>query len=79
MRIWPDDLGSKGCVLTDERARALKEVKEGKYEPISGLYVVGNSSASVMARTYAGAGGTMGPGMTFTYIPASDMGKKSRG
>lgn len=75
VKIWPGDLGTKGGVLTDERARALREVKKGKYEPIRGLYAVGNSSASVMGRTYAGAGSTLGPGLTFGYIAANDMGK----
>lgn len=72
LKIWPGDLGTKGGVLTDERARALKEVGSGKYEVIPGLYAVGNNSASVMGRTYAGAGSTLGPGLTFGYIAATD-------
>ncbi|KFH43984.1 3-oxosteroid 1-dehydrogenase-like protein [Hapsidospora chrysogenum ATCC 11550] len=77
VKIWPGDLGTKGGVLTDEHARALREGKEkGKYEPIRGLYAIGNSSASVMGRTYAGAGSTLGPGLTFGYIAANDMAKR---
>ena len=72
LKIWPGDLGTKGGVLTDERARALKEVGKGKYEAIPGLYAIGNNSASVMGRTYAGAGSTLGPGLTFGYIAAND-------
>jgi 3-oxosteroid 1-dehydrogenase len=75
VKIWPGDLGTKGGVLTDENAQALREVKGGKYEPIRGLYAVGNSSASVMGRTYAGAGATLGPGLTFGYIAANHMGQ----
>lgn len=72
VKIWPGDLGTKGGVLTDERARALRETKDGKYEVIKGLYAAGNSSASVMGRTYAGAGSTLGPALTFAFIAAND-------
>lgn len=75
VKIWPGDLGTKGGVLTDENARALRDVGKGVYEPIKGLYAAGNSSASVMGRTYAGAGATLGPGLTFGYIAANDIGR----
>ncbi|KAH8651206.1 3-ketosteroid dehydrogenase [Xylariales sp. PMI_506] len=77
VKIWPGDLGTKGGILTDDRARALRETKGGGYEVIKGLYAVGNSSASVMGRTYAGAGSTLGPALTFAYIAASDCAKET--
>jgi 3-oxosteroid 1-dehydrogenase len=40
---------------------------------IEGLYAVGNCSAAVMGRTYAGAGATLGPAMTFGYLAARDL------
>jgi succinate dehydrogenase/fumarate reductase flavoprotein subunit len=73
VRIWPGDLGTKGGVLTDEYARALKDTSGGKLQIIEGLYVVGNSSATIMGRTYAGAGATLGPALTFAFIAANHI------
>jgi 3-oxosteroid 1-dehydrogenase len=56
-------LGTKGGPQTDVDARVLDV--DGM--PISGLYAVGNAMASPMGMTYGGAGGTLGPGMTFGY------------
>ena len=64
VKIWPGDLGTKGGLLTDEHARVLRE--DGSV--IEGLYAAGNTSASVMGRTYPGPGSTIGPAMTFGYI-----------
>uniref|UniRef100_A0A7C5RTS4 3-oxosteroid 1-dehydrogenase n=1 Tax=Thermomicrobium roseum TaxID=500 RepID=A0A7C5RTS4_THERO len=62
--IYPGDLGTKGGLLTDEWARVLRE--DGR--PIPGLYAAGNTTASVMGRTYPGPGSTIGPACTFAYI-----------
>jgi 3-oxosteroid 1-dehydrogenase len=67
--VYPGDLGTKGGLRTDVGARVLRA--DG--EPIAGLHAIGNCSASVMGRTYPGAGGTMGPAMTFGYIVARDL------
>ena len=37
---------------------------------IDGLYATGNATAAVMGRSYAGAGATIGPAMTFGYVAA---------
>lgn len=63
------DLGTNGGVRTDESARALRV--DGSAIP--GLYATGNAAASVMGRSYAGAGATIGPAMTFGYIAANDI------
>ena len=68
VQIDPGDLGTKGGMLTDAHARVLKE--DG--QAIRGLYAAGNSTASVMGRTYPGAGGTIGPALTFGFLAAED-------
>lgn len=68
-RIVVGDLGTKGGVLTDEHARALRA--DGSV--IEGLYAAGNCSASVMGRTYPGPGSTIGPAAVFGLIAARHM------
>jgi 3-oxosteroid 1-dehydrogenase len=68
VKIVPGDLGTKGGLRTDERARVLRA--DGSV--IEGLYAAGNTSALVMGRSYAGPGATIGPAMTFGYLAALD-------
>jgi 3-oxosteroid 1-dehydrogenase len=68
-KIVPGDLGTKGGLRTDARARVLRP--DGAVIP--GLYAAGNASAAVMGHSYAGAGSTIGPAMTFGYIAALDI------
>jgi succinate dehydrogenase/fumarate reductase flavoprotein subunit len=68
-RIVLGDLGTSGGLLTDEHARALRP--DGAVVP--GLYAVGNTSAAVMGRSYAGAGATIGPAMTFGFVAAKHI------
>jgi 3-oxosteroid 1-dehydrogenase len=74
VQIYPGDLGTKGGLVTDEHSRVLKE--DG--QPIAGLYAAGNSSSSVMGRTYPGAGGTIGPALTFGFLAAEDAAQEPR-
>ncbi|QEN13407.1 FAD-binding protein [Mycolicibacterium sp. ELW1] len=67
------DLGTSGGLLTDEHARVLRE--DGTV--IGGLYATGNASAAVMGRSYAGAGATIGPAMTFGYVAAEHISHNS--
>ncbi|MEY9854512.1 succinate dehydrogenase/fumarate reductase flavoprotein subunit [Catenulispora sp. GAS73] len=69
LRIVPGDLGTKGGMVTDERARVLRS--DGSVIP--GLYAAGNASAAVMGHSYAGAGSTIGPAMTFGYVAGNDI------
>ena len=75
VKIVPGDLGTKGGLRTDERARVLSE--DGTV--IEGLFAAGNASEAVMGRSYAGAGATIGPAMTFGYIAALTMAEASGG
>jgi glycine/D-amino acid oxidase-like deaminating enzyme len=68
-RIVLGDLGTSGGLLTDEHARVLRP--DGTAVP--GLYAVGNTSAAVMGRSYAGAGATIGPAMTFGFVAAKHL------
>ena len=65
-QMVPADLGTKGGIVTDANARALRS----NGEPIAGLYAVGNTSAAVMGHTYAGPGATIGPALVFGYLAA---------
>ncbi|KAF9130501.1 hypothetical protein BGW39_003000 [Mortierella sp. 14UC] len=68
-KMAPGDLGTKGGIVTDAKARALRS--DGTV--IKGLWAAGNASAAVMGHSYAGAGATLGPAMTFGYIAANDI------
>jgi 3-oxosteroid 1-dehydrogenase len=63
------DLGTSGGLRTDEYARVLRSDDS----VVKGLYAVGNTSAAVMGRSYAGAGATIGPAMTFGYVAAKHI------
>ena len=65
-------LQGKVALVTDEAARVLRT--DGT--AIEGLYAIGNCSAAVMGRTYAGAGATLGPAMTFGYLAAKDLSQR---
>lgn len=69
MQLWPGEIGTKGGLLTDRDARVLDA--EGRV--ITGLYCVGNASASVMGPSYPGAGSTLGPAMTFAFRAVAHM------
>jgi 3-oxosteroid 1-dehydrogenase len=69
VRVDAGDIGTKGGLLTDVHARVLHETGA----PVAGLYAIGNSAASMMGRTYPGAGSTIGPAMTFGFIAANHL------
>jgi 3-oxosteroid 1-dehydrogenase len=64
--IYPGDAGTCGGIVTDEHARVLK----GDGTTIAGLYATGNCTATVMGRSYPGAGASISAAAIFGYIAA---------
>jgi 3-oxosteroid 1-dehydrogenase len=64
-------LGTAGGPKTNADA----QVVDWEDNPIPGLYAAGNAMAAVLGEAYGGAGGTLGPGMTFGYIAGRHLGK----
>ena len=65
-RIFPGDVGTCGGVITNEYAQVIDE----QDRVIDGLYACGNITATVMGRTYLGAGGSIANTMIFGYVAA---------
>jgi 3-oxosteroid 1-dehydrogenase len=65
-RVFPADVGTCGGVVTNEHAQVLDE----QDRVIDGLYATGNITATVMGRTYLGAGGSIANTMVFGYVAA---------
>jgi 3-oxosteroid 1-dehydrogenase len=57
-------LDTKGGPVFDTNGQVV-DVKDN---PIPGLYVAGNASASPSDKSYLGGGGTLGLGITFGYL-----------
>ncbi|WP_431778965.1 FAD-dependent oxidoreductase [Microbacterium aurantiacum] len=62
--LVPGTLDTKGGPKTDVHGRVLDQLGD----PIHGLYAVGNCAASPSAHAYWGAGGTLGPMITFAWL-----------
>lgn len=63
-------LGTSGGPKTN----ADGQVVDWNGNPIPGLYAAGNAMAAVLGEIYGGAGGTLGPGMTFGYLAGKHLG-----
>lgn len=57
-------LGTNGGARTDEYSRVIS----ASGNIIEGLYTVGNAMAGSTGSVYAGAGGTLGPALTYGYL-----------
>lgn len=56
------------------RTNADAQVVDWNGSPIPGLYAAGNAMAAVLGEIYGGAGGTLGPGLTFGYVAGRHLG-----
>ncbi|MGV0874588.1 FAD-binding protein [Mycolicibacterium sp. XJ879] len=63
------DLGTKGGLRTDSRARVL----DTSDRPIPGLYAAGNTMAAVSGTAYPGGGNPIGASMLFSHLASLDM------
>lgn len=68
-KIIPADVGTCGGVITDEHARVMGEDDQ----PIPGLYATGNITATVMGRTYPGAGASIANTIIFGYAAVKHL------
>jgi 3-oxosteroid 1-dehydrogenase len=74
VQIYPGDVGTSGGLVTDQWARVLRSDNS----VISGLYATGNSTASVVGRSYPGAGASIAASLTFGYIAAQQAMQSER-
>jgi 3-oxosteroid 1-dehydrogenase len=72
--LFPGDVGTSGGLVCDEHSRVL----DAAGDPITGLYASGNATASVMGRTYPGAGASIGASAIFSYICARHVAERRR-
>jgi len=70
VRMESGALGTAGGPKTNGDAQVL----DWSGNPIPGLYAAGNAMAAVLGEAYGGAGGTLGPGLTFGYIAGRHLG-----
>ena len=74
VKLYMGTLGTNGGAQTDAKTRVLNV----NGEVITGLYAAGNVMAGATGSIYAGAGGTLGPALTFGYVAGQEAATKSR-
>jgi len=67
-------LGTNGGPRINEHGQVINV----RGEAISGLYAAGNNAMGVLGPAYPGAGGTIGPAMTFGYLAGMHVGKADK-
>lgn len=67
------DLGTKGGLKADANGCVVNSDDQ----PIGNLYAAGNNAGSPFGNLYPGAGGTIGPAMTFGYVAANHIARRA--
>lgn len=62
--LAPGTLDTKGGPVTTAHGQAV----DARGRPIRGMYAAGNAAASPSGQSYWGAGGTLGPALTFGWL-----------
>jgi len=62
--LYPGDVGTFGGLVTDEHGRVLR----ADDSPIPGLYATGNATASVVGKSYPGAGASIAASFVFGHL-----------
>jgi 3-oxosteroid 1-dehydrogenase len=66
VQVHPSDVGTCGGVITNEYPQVLDQ----QDKVIDSLYATGNTTATVMGRTYPGASASIANTMVFGYVAA---------
>lgn len=74
IKIEQGSLGTNGGPKTDARGRVLRQ----RGGVIDGLWAAGNVMAAPTGLVYGGAGGTIGPALTFGWIAGQDAAGSTR-
>lgn len=69
LKVVAGDIGTKGGLVINSHAQVVKN--DGSI--VNGLYAAGNTSASIVGKTYPGPGATIGPAMVFGYLAVDHM------
>ncbi len=70
--IYAGSLGTNGGPRINEHGQVISL----RGEVIPGLYAAGNAAMGILGGAYPGAGGTIGPALTFGYLAGMHLGKE---
>ncbi len=72
LQVHPGALGTNGGPRINENGQVMSL----RGEVIPGLYAAGNAAMGILGAAYPGAGGTIGPAMTFGYLAGKHVGQE---
>lgn len=71
LRLYAGSLGTNGGPRINEHGQVISL----RGEVIPGLYSAGNAAMGILGGAYPGAGGTIGPALTFGYLAGKHVGR----